>query len=250
MDHYRLLYPPHRDCACTTFAKKVIKCADPPIDETAKDLFSRLEHRYGRMFFSHHKLKALFQDPKVVQALLGCECSNCTSRRPGLLTAKTNEDTVWKEAWLLLAMMIYLGKLHFIHDWVNRPITDANLGDALGSGFLDAVIDDSLERKLFTGAYERAREIFNPVVFRIEDGGLYTRNTYPDHKRFPFLREELHERQGCFGQITKVEIAWHDLDQTIIAKMEQYPHAVVGLSQARRKVRLSRKLGNLARDSM
>lgn len=250
MDHYRLLYPPHSDCACTTFASNVIDCANPPIDEAADDLFSRLEHRRGRMFFSRHKLKRCFQNPEVVHALLRCICPNCRSKRRVFLTAQTNEDTVRKEAWLLLAMMVYLGKLHFIYDWINRPITDANLGDALESGFLKGVIHDSLERKLFTGAYERARETFNPVVFRIESGGLYTRNTYSDHKRFPFLREELHERQGCFGQITNVEIAWHDLDQTIIDKMEQYPHAVIGLSQTRRKVRLSRKLGNLARDSI
>ena len=247
MDHYRLLSTISRRCVGRLYVQRLLKSAYPPIDESSANLFEPLEMRATKMFFLRRELEGHFNDRlgTAIGDLLRCPCEQCRDGRGdrGGLNPAASDTYIDKiqarEAWLLLPIMLYLGRLHFIYPWLDSmPLTGGPMGsepvslDSIGS--LDALFPDPLEMRLFREVYDRTWRMFHPVVFDAPPRGKFKPIDYPRHYRFPFQNEEKPETQGQFGSIVRFEIPGEYVTDPVKNGMREYHDAVTGSPDARK----------------
>jgi serine/threonine protein kinase len=239
MDHYRLHGLIGGQCEGHKHISAILECAYPPINESSKRLYEELEDRGEKMFFSQEQLKKHFIDtPEVIEDLLSCGCPSCTAQR-GTEVDRLEyiKDIKDNHAWLLLPIMIYLGKLHFAYPWIraSRAIHWDNVNRAKRIhhpvecsqviGF-DKLLDRRLERKLFKSAYARVRYMFSPVVFSFPANYV----SHPSYARFPFHNDEGRPiRQGQAATVDYFEVPREYVDNSIKREMEKsYPKSILG----------------------
>ncbi|KAH7002182.1 kinase-like domain-containing protein [Ilyonectria destructans] len=247
MDYYRLLNPISTDCEGRKHVKNVIECAYPPIEvgETADKLFEDVARRADKTFFSQRKLRVHFDKDETIKSLLGCKCKQCADQRgESPLDAQRYRRYIHdKDAWLLLPIMVYLGKLHFIYTWLDTidartraPVQCSNVAS------LESLLRDDLERKLFISAYERALKMFNPFIFMIDNSGTVPPKRVVPHERFPFQNEQTPSRQGQFGTLLYFEVSDEYVDRSVAFRMDQaYKSSITGTGNAK-TYRFARKI--------
>ncbi|KAF7556415.1 hypothetical protein G7Z17_g1481 [Cylindrodendrum hubeiense] len=248
MDHYRLLSPISRDCESRHHTHKIIECAYPPIPVTAEKLFEEVESRGDKTFYSQRQLKAHFGKEETIWRLLRCGCDQCKTQRGDPLDVQRYYRYIFeKHAWLLLPIMVYLGKLHFIYPWLDTmempknnskthtPVQCSNVEP------LRRLLPHDLERTLFISAYERAVKMFSPFVFQIDHSGTVPPKPLIFYERFPFQEERKRTRQGQFGTLLYFEIPDEYVDGSVASRMEAYPKSITGRGNAK-KYRFARKV--------
>jgi serine/threonine protein kinase len=240
MDYYRLSAMARSEDGCKSrkHIKAILESLYPPIEETSKPLFQRYEDRERKMFFSTESLKSHFENPANIESLLKCECRDCTEARDdGDKLPSSDDSVVIGKQPLLLALMTYLGKLHYMYYWIRWGIVNHrqdHLPVCPDDGFLRVLINDSMEREMFRSAYERALHMLHPVVFTITPAMVcpYLDFDYPNLEldypnfedlRFPYQNERLNVTQGFFGVMTKLEIHPDYLDSSVLDRMKGYP---------------------------
>ena len=252
MEYYRLLLGP-KHCESSNHVQALLKCAYPPLG-TKPDDFSKLQAQWPKMCFSKDGLDAYFRPRKepigfqrsddswdVARKLLSCTCTDCRGQRnstPGITAEPEGARTAIVEAknddtWLLLPILVYLGKFHFIYRLLRSPIPEKGPHSAesylkADSGDLSALFGTSLERKTFMSAYMDVLHMCDPVVFKLQTDGLCPQRDYPPVCRFPFWDDVKGIRQGLFGNMTKFEIPLEYLDNSITTIMAKYPGSVTG----------------------
>lgn len=247
MDYYRLSAMARSEdgwCKSQKHIKAILESIHPPIEEiTHKSRFERYEDRERKMFFSRETLQAHFESPAHIQSLLKCECKDCAEAR--------KDKWPWSEIWrdirvlpnvvLFLAVMTYLGKVHYIYYWIKWGIVSLNLNDSQDGfpvcpddGLLKDLINDDLDREMFRSAYERAIRMLSPVCFEITPALVCFYLDYdgpnldlkcPKFKdlRFPYQKESLIVSQGFFGVMSKLEILPQFLHDSVLEGMKKYP---------------------------
>ncbi|KAF4442114.1 serine threonine kinase [Fusarium acutatum] len=75
---------------------------------------------------------------------------------------------------------------------------------------------------MFRTVYNRALEMFSPVVIEIPESKVCPYLEYHDHKRFPYLEEKSRIREGSFGAMKKLEIMSDYLHPTMRERMSPY----------------------------
>ncbi|KAL6414533.1 serine/threonine protein kinase [Ilyonectria robusta] len=247
MDYYRLLNPISTDCEGRNHVRNVVECAYPPIEvgETADRLFEDVGRRADKTFFSQRKLREHFGEDDIIRSLLGCGCQQCKDQRgESPLDALRYQRYIHdKDAWMLLPIMVYLGKLHFIYTWLDTidartraPVQCSNVAP------LESLLPDDLQRKLFISAYERVLKMFNPFVFTIDNSGTVPPKRVVPHERFPFQNEQKPSRQGQFGTLLYFEVSDEYVDRSVAFRMDQaYKSSIAGTGNAK-TYRFARKI--------
>ncbi|CAM1500524.1 Fc.00g096860.m01.CDS01 [Cosmosporella sp. VM-42] len=255
MDCYRLLAGGPGDCESRNHIRPLLQCAFPPICETSETLFDDYEKRGSRMFFSRRRLEKHFGSSRTIDLLLSCECTRCADSRGEGLTGNSAWEVVLRlrDGALLLSLMVYLGKLHFVYAWITSGIWDKPLDAAIShmdEKKFASLFDTDLEKKLFHKAYKRALEMFDPVVFKIPDSNLCPDDHYSDIRRFPFWREETGMPQGSFGKMTQFEILDEYVDASVTERMKDYSSSVTGHGSERKLVFAKKSLKISAQTSL
>lgn len=237
MDYYRLSAMARSGdewCKSRKHIKAILESMHPPIEETNKPLFERYEDRERKMFFSKENLLAHFGTPAHIKSLLKCKCNDCKDTRDNKLSWSKRSLAIKELPFqaLFLALMTYLGKVHYIHDWMKRDIIDLGHGqDCLpvcpDDELLKDLIKDNFDREMFRNAYNRAIRMLNPVCFEITPSLICFKdydgpNSELDCLRFPYQNESLIVTQGFFGAMSQLEILPQFLHESVLDGMENY----------------------------
>ncbi|KAI6749334.1 hypothetical protein HG530_015173 [Fusarium avenaceum] len=233
MDYYRLSAMARSDDGCKSrkHIEAILKSLHPSIENASKPLFQSHEDRERKMFFSKEPLKSHFEDSTNIQSLLNCKCTDCAKARDDddkLPSLGDSVDLIKKPRFL--ALMTYLGKVHYIRYWMRRGIVKReidHLPACPNDGFLKDLINNSSDRETFRSAYERALNMLCPHVFEIPPTMIcpYSDFNYPNFEdlRFPYQNEMLNKTQGFFGVMTRLEIHPDYLDSSVLNRMKGYP---------------------------
>ncbi|KAG5659489.1 hypothetical protein KAF25_002048 [Fusarium avenaceum] len=233
MDYYRLsaMAQSGDGCKSRKHIEAILKSLHPSIENTSKPLFQSHEDRERKMFFSKEPLKSHFEDSTNIQSLLNCKCTDCRKARDHDDKLPSLGDSVdLSKKPRFLALMTYLGKVHYIHYWMRRGIVKReidHLPACPNDGCLKDLMNNSSERETFRSAYERALNMLCPHVFEIPPTMIcpYSDFNYPNFEdlRFPYQNEMLNKTQGFFGVMTRLEIHPDYLDSSVLNRMEGYP---------------------------
>ncbi|KIL93704.1 serine threonine protein kinase [Fusarium avenaceum] len=233
MDYYRLSAMARSDDGCKSrkHIEAILKSLHPSIENASKPLFQSHEDRERKMFFSKEPLKSHFEDSTNIQSLLNCKCTDCAKARDDDDKLPSLGDSVdLSKKPRFLALMTYLGKVHYIHYWMRRGIVKReidHLPACPNDGFLKDLINKSSDRETFRSAYERALNMLCPHVFEIPPTMIcpYSDFNYPNFEdlRFPYQNEMLNKTQGFFGVMTRLEIHPDYLDSSVLNRMKGYP---------------------------
>ncbi|KAK3369223.1 kinase-like domain-containing protein [Lasiosphaeria ovina] len=248
MDHYRLLSAHFGDCKGAKHILQILECASPSIDKEEEDLFAAVEKRGERMFFSQRKLEAYFRGTKepydrILDEILDCQCKLCRTQCGEPLDALKRCKNKSKENnnWILVPILIYLGKFHFVYPWLRaitadhitskgriRQIECKDVVEFRAHKLFDPKMD--MERNLFRFAYDRVWCMFNPVRFEIDAQGWVVRQDLPDWARFPYQQNEneLKLPQGQSSTVTYAEIPDEYVDPSVDHRMSAYPDSIKG----------------------
>jgi hypothetical protein len=235
MDYYRLRCPPYSGCKSIEYTPKLLECAYPPLEDSSSNLFEEAKRREEFLFFSQKELRTRFKDEDVIEDILACSCDGCPGRsldnervRRTILDAKN-------EQWLILVMLIYLGKLHIFHKWVaGNPSDIWSLPKfLLDEPELDPLFKSLTERRLFWAAYRRTEHMFRPQKLMMSDDWLQPFHELRDPDiRFPYV-DDLSFRftRGSFGQLTKFSIPPEYVDISVRARLVGYPSSNDGMQE-------------------
>ncbi|RMJ05244.1 hypothetical protein CDV36_014084 [Fusarium kuroshium] len=200
-------------------------------------LYERHEKRRDTIFFSQKELKDYLSDSTRIKDLLSCGCEDCSDSRnrfPALHTSNIKAEawtTLYTNGPLLLALLVYLSKLHFIypcmasryHSSLRDAATYLQTSTELDSYFKPL----GIERELFNEACKRALRMFEPVVleFCTELDPKY--RTYEPIDRFPFLNVKPLQG-GSFGLLRRFEIYEEYCSSDIKKHMLENPGSTAG----------------------
>lgn len=239
MDHYRLLSALSGGCRGGEHVLEILECASPSIDKEKEDLFAAVEERGERMFFSQSKLEDYFRrhNDRILDDVLACGCDLCEAHRGEPLDAlKCRNKSKQNYAWILVPIMIYLGKFHFVYPWLKTITTnrDVTISGKIGqieckhvSDFDELFQSNMMEKKLFPFAYERVWCMFNPVRFEIDSQGQVVQQNLSDWARFPYQNEGKEKLpQGQSSTVTYAEISAEYVDESVERRMNEYQDAI------------------------
>jgi len=190
-------------CRALRYRKDLLDCAHTTTDEATtvdgrdleyQALLSKAREWRSRLFFSKRKLEELFtkDQGKVIKNLWTCPCGRCRRNRDEKNRSgpdQANErNRIAKKGWLLLALLVYLNRVHLIHSWVNK-MENWNSG-LLHGGMrnfdnppcLDETYFSPKQLRWFKAKYCHDAALFDPEVFTSESLG----REYNDDARFPF----------------------------------------------------------------
>lgn len=242
MEFYRLstLAQSLEGCNSRLHIQPILDATYPRVDEAGDDCFVSYERRErdGGMFFSVHALMSHFSQQKTIDELLSCPCDDCKNARDATnykLPVTDHSNTLRKKP-LFLALMVYLGKLHYIYFWMKwgvawrflncRPKCPDNHQPQLArcptNSQLKEVLPLPRYRLMFQNVYDRALEMFSPVVFQIEESQICPYLECGELERFPYLEEKSRITQGSFGAMKKLEIMCDYLHPTMRNRMKSY----------------------------
>ncbi|KAM7219402.1 Protein kinase-like domain containing protein [Rhypophila decipiens] len=247
MDHYRILSAPSGECRGPRHVLQILECASPSINKEKEDLFAAVEERGERMFFSQRKLEEYFrgtEEPydRILDEVLDCRCDLCCAQGGEPLHLKRCKDmSKENNAWILVPIMIYLGKFYFVYPWLRaitsdhitskgtiRQIECREVGEYRDHGLFNE-ITDSMQRNLFQFACNRVWCMFNPVRFEIDAKGWVVRQDLPNWARFPYQNDnKLQLPQGQSSTVTYAEIPEEYVDPSVDHRMRAYPDSIKG----------------------
>ncbi|KAF5647075.1 serine threonine kinase [Fusarium sp. NRRL 25303] len=253
MEFYRLstLSKSIKACNSRLHIQHILNATYPRVDEASDNCFAEYERREreGGMFFSVHALMSHFSQPSTLEQLLSCDCDDCIDAR-NLTDYKlpvTDFTNDLRQEPLFLALMVYLGKLHYIYYWIKWGVYRTSLPCLHGcpnnnrprlrecpksnQHCLRRCPDDKdLERLLgsrraasmFRTVYNRAFEMFSPVVLEIPESKVCPYLEPHELKRFPYLEEKPCITEGSFGAMKKLKIMSDYLHPTMRDRMKPY----------------------------
>ncbi|KAF4475781.1 serine threonine kinase [Fusarium agapanthi] len=238
--HLSTLAQSKAGCNSRRHIQHILDATYPPVDEAGDNCFAEYERREreGGIFFSIHALMSHFSQQETLDDLLNCICKDCDNARDTpnqKLPVSDHSNTLRKEP-LFLALMVYLGKLHYIYFWMKwgvswrslscRPECPDNhqprLAECPSNSQIKEVLRLPRDRLMFRNFYDRALEMFSPVVHQIPESQICPYSEYHDLKRFPYLEEKSRITQGSFGVMKKLEIMRDYLHPTMRARMKSY----------------------------
>ena len=133
MEQYRLRYAPSRNCGSCDVLDAVLEQALLKVDEGSEKIFEELESRQETLFFSRKGLEPTLKNITNITKLITCDCNVCKDHRPVGLDVLAPVTRLFDEEWLILGMLILLGKLYSLHSWLSseRGISNLNLDAAM-----------------------------------------------------------------------------------------------------------------------
>lgn len=227
-------------CNSRRHIQHILDATYPPVNGAGDNCFAEYERREkeGSTFFSVHALMSHFSQQRTLYELLNCKCEDCDNARdtPNYKLPVTDHSNTLRKEPLFLALMVYLGKLHYIYFWMKWGVSwrylpcrpecpDAHqprLAECPSNSQLKEILPLPRERFIFRNVYDRALEMFSPVVLQIPASQICPYSEYDDLKRFPYLKEESNITQGSFGVIKKLKIMRDYLHPTMRRRMNAY----------------------------
>jgi hypothetical protein len=236
MERYRLRYPPYPDCMGQSFMGAILEHELPEIDENSETAFKDLEVNQEAVFFSKEGLKRTLRNTTNIRKLVNCGCKHCLGHRPVGLGVEALVSTTFDEGWLILAILIYLGKLHFLKNWLNKgsSISNENLHAVmthLETKQAAGLFSSESEKRMFWGAYRKIMHLFDPVVFKLPTASMATEKgppkifsqvNYDELCRFPYLDQKHDFKIGSSGILKKFQIPEEYLVDEVKARVSGY----------------------------
>ncbi|KAF5635796.1 serine threonine kinase [Fusarium sp. NRRL 52700] len=238
--HLSTLAQSKAGCNSRRHIQHVLDATYPPVDGAGDNCFAEYERRErdGGIFFSVHALMSHFSQQGTLDELLNCNCEDCDNARDTpnhKLTVTDHSNTLRKEP-LFLALMVYLGKLHYIYFWMKWGLSwrslscrpecpdshQPRLAECPSNIQLKEILRIPRDRLMFRNVYDRALEMFSPVVLQIPASQVCPYSEYDNLKRFPYLEEESRINQGSFGILKKLKIMPDYLHPTMRDRMKSY----------------------------
>jgi len=264
MDHYRLLGTLSGPCEGAKHVSEILRCASHSIQKDTRELFVQVEERGERMFFSQRKLKDHFRGKNndILDAVFCCECQPCKAQRGDAFDSLTRCQRKIKEnnAWLLVPIMIYMGKLHFIHPWLRtvtqdhviagkRTLRQIECKDVVEfNNLFGSHTEIELEKSLFQSAYDRVWYMFNPVRLEIDAEGWIQYQDLPDRARFPYENEDkVKLPQGQSSKVVYAEIPEEYVEASVQQRMNTYRDSFYKISD-NKMFRIVRKVLKISAD--
>ncbi|EXK24853.1 serine/threonine protein kinase [Fusarium oxysporum f. sp. melonis 26406] len=249
--HLSTLAQSKAGCNSRLHIQHILDATYPRVDEAGDNFFAEYERREreGGMFFSVHALMSHFSQPATLDQLLSCKCKDCSNARnvTNYKLPVADFTNNLRQEPLFLALMVYLGKLHYIYFWIKWGVSRTSLPCLYGCPnnnqprlrecpknnqhcLRQCPNDNQLERLLrpgrdvsiFRTIYNRALEMFSPVVIEIPESEVCPYLECHELKRFPYLEEKSCIREGSFGAMKKLEIMSDYLHPTMRKRMKPY----------------------------
>ncbi|KAK1990951.1 kinase-like protein [Colletotrichum falcatum] len=192
------------------------------------------------MFFSQQQIHDTFGADAIAEQIIRCECNGCS----GLQRLSTVNDSQCVEAIkkkkgsLLVAVLVYLGKLHLLYPLIFREATDTSgtrPSDITKKHGDEWFRDGPRERQMFCRAWDKALPMFHPVNFDPESNSdparFFVRPffEYEDSDRFPYWDCNSYTfEQGAFGQMRKFRMPAEYLGAGAQEILKSYPGSTEG----------------------
>ncbi len=220
MDYYRVMSPPYCGCVSADYARQLMACTDNTFHGLAD-----AEERGHELFFSRRKLEGLFKREDEIKKITECRCSGCSTERvrvPAHVDVNQLRADILNGAWLIMAILLYLGKLHILYHWIYSSTTDPLRAGLLEHYTPDALFRDSTEKRLFCDAYARVVHMFYPVELNHAESKFPPFYRYPDIFRFPFLDEKQQPFQEN-SRVRKFQIPDEYVSESVKKILADYP---------------------------
>ncbi|KAK2599260.1 hypothetical protein N8I77_011030 [Diaporthe amygdali] len=210
MEQYWMFCPgPSKDCKSLAYIGRLHDCLWPRLDQGSGDFFERAESATAKatMFFSRKDTKALFNEENIVD-LLSCRCSDCGEYKSdpsaafNLLDYEKRIANPDEKGWLLVAALVYLGKLNLIYRWIRYPNIAKEFGNLRSaSALVENPFHTPLQNTLFWKAYGRTMDMFFPLEIEPGINGRPEQNSLADGRRFPYLDQPGRIPSGSSGSL-------------------------------------------------
>jgi hypothetical protein len=224
MDYYRLstLAQSSDGCEGRHHIQPILDAAYPRVHDNSHNKFEQYEHREKeeKMFFSQRRLVHHFERPDVIRRLHNCPCGDCSNARNGDNDMLLVSDIERSSDPLLLALMVYLGKLHYLHFWRRWRISWRT--EQPNDEHLAMLLSLPLERIIFRRIYNRAVRMLNPVMLEGPEPEICPYSEHFGAERFPYLETEWDVEQGSFGKMVRLQILPEYLRPTMEQSMRKY----------------------------
>lgn len=209
MEQYRIFCPgSSNDCKSLAYIGRLHDCIWPRLAQDSDDFFetAEAESTKGTMFFSLKDTKALFTKENIMD-LLSCRCRDCgeyksdASAAFNLLDYEKRIVNQNDEGWLLMAALVYLGKLSLIHRWIQHPhmVEPGKLRGA--RSLVEAPFPTKQQNELFWKAYGRVMDMFSPLEIKPGINDRPEHNSLARSQRFPYLDEPGSLPSGSSGSL-------------------------------------------------
>lgn len=200
---------PSKYCKSLAYVGRLHDCIWPRLAQDAGDFFERAEaaSAKGTMFFSQKDTRALFTGENIID-LLSCRCRDCgeyksdASAAFNLLDYEKRIANPDEKGWLLVAALVYLGKLNLIYRWIQYPNIVRDFGNLRSaSSLVEDPFDTPLRNVLFWKAYGRTMDMFFPMEIKPGINGRPEQNRLAESRRFPYLDEPGNIPSGSSGSL-------------------------------------------------
>ncbi|KAG8170312.1 hypothetical protein KVR01_001057 [Diaporthe batatas] len=209
MEQYRIFCPgSSNDCKSLAYIGRLHGCIWPRLALDSDDFFesAEAESTKGTMFFSLEETKALFTKENIMD-LLSCRCRDCgeyksdASAAFNLLDYEKRIVNQNDEGWLLMAALVYLGKLSLIYRWIQHPhmVEPGTLRGA--RSLVEAPFPTRRQNELFWKAYGRVMDMFSPLEIKPGINDRPEHNSLAKSQRFPYLDEPGSLPSGSSGSL-------------------------------------------------
>jgi hypothetical protein len=234
---------PGEVCKATKYRKKMLQCAYPTEDDIKESTDAANEmpnthvlaaEKRARLFFSRRRLQELFteRDSQAIIELWDCKCNRCERSRREKQWSGTDAKSEWarisQSAWLLLALLVHLDRLHLIHYWVNT-MGSREWNDRLSVGCNENLPANKKTTK-FDWSFSQEQydffkrkcstdwALFDPEIFKENDLG----RIFLDHIRFPFRKMQTLRSSDVMHEIT---ISEEYVDGWVKQRLQKYKDA-------------------------
>lgn len=248
MDLYRLRYPPYLGCVSEELVEDLIKCSEPQEGTEIPLLqspFGVIEGRLETMFFSQQQIHDTFGTSTMAERILRCGCKGCDDHRSDQTVNDTQyiEAITTKQGSLLVAVLVYLGKMHLLYPLIDGFATDTSKARPLdimekkGDSWFR---DGQKEREIFSGAWKRALPMFYPLKFDVKSHSDSARPSvrpfykYEDSDRFPYWDYDYEFEPGAFGRMQKFQVPTEYLEPGAMAILDSYPGSTEGTGRTKK----------------
>jgi hypothetical protein len=206
MEIYRTLNGPFPGCPSYGILQRMYEIALPelrnvdgvPVDIAHASL-EALHERDSKMFFPQGALEDIL-DEDTIREVLNCDGKNCCgrAREKNLSNFKVLVTWVFRNARILLAVLIYLGRTSQINTFRERSIGDDEIHKGVSFISKQQPVGSSLA---FANFYEKTLDLFKPPIFVMGNPTF----AYDDNQRFPYIHDE-ECGKGSFGKVRRFEI--------------------------------------------
>lgn len=237
---------PSKDCKSLAYVSRLHDCIWPRLDQQSGDFFDQAESATakGSTFFSRKETKTLFNTENI-DDLLSCRCRECdqyqndVSAPLNLLDLKKRIANPDEKGWLLVAALVYLGRLSLIYRWLRYPTIVKDFGNLRSASTLvDNPFDTQQQNNLFWKAYGRTMDMFLPLEIEPGINGRPEQIRLAAGRRLPFLDEPGEIPSGSSGSsVTRFLVPEEYLHESFREMMENNYAKSVAIGDRGRKVR-------------